>query len=101
MANVVINQIAALPEEITLADKNAIEAARSAYEALTPSQQAFVTNLDKLLEAEARLTLAGAKAAAGLLALTDYTTVSWHALSEALDLPEDTTEQVEAKTAAI
>lgn len=50
----VIKQINALPEaeDVTIRDKDAIEAARAAYEALTDDQKAQVTNLDKLVAAE-------------------------------------------------
>lgn len=49
--------ITALPnvEQITLADKTAIEAARTAYNALSAAQKALVTNLTELTAAEARL----------------------------------------------
>ncbi len=42
-------------EDLTLDDMDDVEAARDAYEALTPSQQALVTNLDKLAAAETRM----------------------------------------------
>ncbi len=47
--------INALPEVITLADKEAIEAARIAYEALTEEQKVYVTSLNKLVDAEEQL----------------------------------------------
>lgn len=52
VANKVIAKIDALPEIVSLSDKDAIEAARSAYEALSDSQKALVTNLAKLEAAE-------------------------------------------------
>lgn len=50
----VINMIDALPaaEDITVLDKDAIEAARAAYDALSAKQKAQVTNLEKLVAAE-------------------------------------------------
>ena len=52
--NDVIEKIDAIGE-VTLASEEAITAARAAYEALTETQQAQVTNYDKLTAAEARL----------------------------------------------
>ncbi len=54
-AQKVVDQIAALPVAITLDDKSAVTAARSAYNALTDAQKALVTNLAKLQEAEATI----------------------------------------------
>ena len=56
-AQVVIDQIAALPsvDALTLEDTEAVEAARLAYDALTPAQQSFVTNYQTLLDLEAQL----------------------------------------------
>ncbi len=54
-AQAVIDKIAALPETVTLNDEAAVVAARTAYDDLTDSQKALVTNLDKLLAAEAQL----------------------------------------------
>jgi len=59
----VITLINALPADVTLGDKAQIESARAAYEALTDDQKAFVTNLDKLTDAETALE-AAEKAAA-------------------------------------
>lgn len=47
--------IDALPDEITLQDEAAVNAAREAYDALTEGQKAYVGNLEKLLQAEARI----------------------------------------------
>ncbi len=44
--------INAIPETVTAADRAAIEAARKAYDALTPLQKVFVTGLEKLEKAE-------------------------------------------------
>ena len=44
-----------LPEDITLDDRAAVEAARAAYEALTDAEKELVTNLDRLEAAEAEL----------------------------------------------
>ena len=46
-----------LPEEITLEDKEVIEAARSAYTALTKDQKVLVTKLNVLEEKEAELVV--------------------------------------------
>ena len=54
----VISQIAALPSQITLADKDAVEAARAAYDALTDPQKQLVTNLSTLEDAEAAIAQA-------------------------------------------
>ena len=51
----VIDQIEALPQEITLADKESVQAARAAYDALSVEEQAQVTNLEKLTAAEAAI----------------------------------------------
>ncbi len=51
-AAAVIEAINAFPEYISIDDKEMIAAAREAYEALTPDQQALVNNADKLEEAE-------------------------------------------------
>lgn len=45
-------QIFALPDEITLADEQAVTAAREAYDSLTPEQKQYVQELDKLEQAE-------------------------------------------------
>lgn len=51
-AQTVIDIIDNLPDPITLNDKDAVEAARSAYENLTDTQKQLVTNLGKLTKAE-------------------------------------------------
>lgn len=54
-AQAVIDQIEALPQAVTLADKASVQAARTAYQALTAEEQAQVTNLDKLIAAETQI----------------------------------------------
>ncbi|WP_339162679.1 InlB B-repeat-containing protein [Siminovitchia sp. FSL W7-1587] len=56
-AKEVEEMIAALPdiENVTLHDKEAIEGARAAYNNLTPPQQTFVANIQKLEALEAKL----------------------------------------------
>ena len=54
-ADSVIATIAALPTEVQLTDKAAVEAARSAYDALSEESKALVTNLAKLEAAEATI----------------------------------------------
>ncbi|MBC3889988.1 DUF4430 domain-containing protein, partial [Acetobacterium paludosum] len=56
-AKAVADKIAALPttDALVLTDKTAVTAARSAYAALTPAQQALVTNLNILTVAEAKI----------------------------------------------
>ena len=56
-AQVVIDQIAALPtvENLTLENANAVSAARAAYDALTEAQKALVANYDTLTAAEAKI----------------------------------------------
>ena len=62
----VIAKIAALPSNITLNDKSAVQSARSAYNALSSSEQARVTNRQKLFDAEAKIAqLEADRAAAG------------------------------------
>jgi hypothetical protein len=58
IAKAVTDQIAALPAvaKLVLTDKAVVEAARSAYEALTDKQKALVTNLSTLTAAETKLT---------------------------------------------
>ncbi len=51
-ADAVIATIDALNAEITLADKEAVQGARAAYDDLTAAQKDLVTNLDKLVAAE-------------------------------------------------
>ncbi len=48
-------QIAALPETVTLADKAAVLACKGAYEALTETQRAVVVRYDKVTAALARI----------------------------------------------
>ena len=51
-----IDAINSLPEEVTLAHKSLVEAARAAYELVSSrTQESLVTNLDKLLQAEQRI----------------------------------------------
>lgn len=54
-AEAVIAMIDALPETIALADKAAIESARSAYDKLTATQKEFVTNYNDLTSAESAI----------------------------------------------
>lgn len=56
-ALVVMDLIEALPapEDVTILDRDAIETARAAYEALTEEQKALVENLDKLIACEEAL----------------------------------------------
>ncbi|MBR6547997.1 MAG: hypothetical protein IKT68_00495, partial [Clostridia bacterium] len=51
-AGVVIDKIAALPDEITAADKSAVAAVRTSYSLLTDEQKEYVTNYQKLVDAE-------------------------------------------------
>lgn len=52
-ADEVIDIIDSLPEKITLDDKETVEKARKAYNALTEDQKSLVTNIAKLEKAEA------------------------------------------------
>lgn len=64
--------IAALPKTITISDKAAVEAARAAFNALTPEQQALVINTKILETAEATLAkLENQSAANYVFALID------------------------------
>jgi alpha-tubulin suppressor-like RCC1 family protein/predicted transcriptional regulator len=58
-ANEVIALIDAFPElnGLTLEDEDQVEAARTAYDSLTPDQQALVTNYQELIDAEAKIAL--------------------------------------------
>ena len=52
-----ISAINAIPDNVTLADKALVEAAREAYDRIASyAQRALVTNLDKLLAAEQRIS---------------------------------------------
>lgn len=51
-ANKVISLIKSIPATVTLNDKQTINSARTAYNALTPAQQKLVTNYDRLTRAE-------------------------------------------------
>ncbi|MBR1431385.1 MAG: hypothetical protein IJ585_09195, partial [Ruminococcus sp.] len=63
-ADAVIEKINALPTTVTTADKDDIEAAREAYDALTPAQKEKVGDAaDKLSEAETALSEAQVKEA--------------------------------------
>ncbi len=57
-AQEVISQINALPgaAELTLTNRKAVEAARTAYDALSETEKAAVTNVSKLTAAEAKMT---------------------------------------------
>lgn len=55
MITAVTNVINSIPSTVTLADKNAVAAARKAYDGLTQIQKTLVTNYDKLTKAEAAL----------------------------------------------
>ena len=54
-AQVVIDQINGLPETVSITDKEAVEAALAAYNALTDDQRALVDNVSLLSSADARL----------------------------------------------
>lgn len=54
-AQVVVDLIDALPAPVTLADKDAVSAARAAYNNLTADQKSYVSNYDKLTAAEATI----------------------------------------------
>lgn len=62
-ADKVVNMIESLPSPITLDSKNAVNAARNAYNMLTASQKGYVTNYSKLLAAENRIVELEAEAA--------------------------------------
>ena len=57
-ADVVIQQIAALPDPAGLGDQEAVNAARKAFDALTVAQQNLVTNYEKLQSAEQQIQAA-------------------------------------------
>lgn len=54
-ADAVMSLINALPDPLSLEDKDKVTAARAAYEALTYAQKRLVTNLDRLENAEASI----------------------------------------------
>ena len=56
-ANGVMEQINALPSEITLEQKEQVSAVRTAYDALTEKGKSYVTNLATLTDAEATIAL--------------------------------------------
>ncbi len=51
-AQVVIDKIAALPDTVTVDDKSVVAAVRTSYGLLTDEQKDYVTNYQKLLDAE-------------------------------------------------
>ena len=55
MRLLLINELPGI-DELTLDDKDKVEAARTAYEALTERQQTLVNNLDILENAETRIS---------------------------------------------
>jgi len=70
-AKTVQDAITALPATITLTNKDAVVAAKTAYTDLTANQQALVTNVATLTAAEA--TIAQLEAAAGMLVGEGFT----------------------------
>ena len=96
--NDVIEKIDAIGE-VTLASEEAITAARAAYEALTETQQAQVTNYDKLTAAEARLAdLKAAKAVDDMIdAIGEVTLESEGAIDAARAAYEALTEAQQAE----
>lgn len=54
-ANTVVAKINAIPANLTLDDKDDVNAARTAYNALTSAQKGYVTNYIKLTSAEERI----------------------------------------------
>ena len=85
-AKPVVDAIQALPEAVTAADRDAILAARAAYEALSPDEKTCVPNLDVLQTREAAL--------AGILYQAAYDAATKAA-------QEPTQENVDAARAAI
>ena len=90
-ANAVIDLIDAIDDPVTLSSESGIEAARTAYDALTPAQQTLVTNYTTLTDAEAAFaTLLEAKLSITGLAASDITAtsanISWTADCESYDL---------------
>ena len=101
-ANDVVALFDALPaaDAVTLNDKEAIEAARAAYEALTDEQKALVSpeDLAKLTDAEA--TLAAAEKAAADQEAANAVVVLFDALPAADAVTLDDKEAIEAARAA-
>ena len=56
-AEVVIKMINQLPKEVSLKDKDSVKKAREGYNNLTGAQKEFVSNYDKLLDAEKQIVL--------------------------------------------
>lgn len=54
-AEKVIALIETIPENVTLSDKDIVESVRSAYDALTDTQKALVTNYSDLTDAESKI----------------------------------------------
>ncbi|MDR0425919.1 MAG: bacterial Ig-like domain-containing protein, partial [Clostridiales bacterium] len=83
----VVDLIAALPAvgQLRYADKTAVEAARSAYEALEPSRQGRVDNLDVLEAAEAEILRLGGLVETVLLS-TEPSVKSYERGAAALDV---------------
>ena len=99
-ADAVLALFDALPADITLEDKAAIEAARAAYDALTADQKALVTpeDLAKLTAAEA--ALAAAEKAAADQEAADAVVVLFDALPAVADITLEDKAAIEAARAA-
>ena len=99
-ADAVVALFDALPADITLEDKAAIEAARAAYDALTADQKALVSaeELAKLTAAEEALA-AAEKAAADQKAANDVVAL-FDALPAVENITLDNKEAIEAARAA-
>ncbi|MCL2797542.1 MAG: bacterial Ig-like domain-containing protein [Firmicutes bacterium] len=81
----VIAAINALPGTITSANATAVAAARALFNALTPAQQALVTNLSKLTAAEAALNSGGSLTVTGIT-ITAQPDKTRYKIGEELDL---------------
>lgn len=85
----VISMIDALPEEITLEDEPAVQAARDAYDALTAEQQALVTNYAVLTSAEAALAELKEPTDPAPVYVAEVDGVSYESLDAAIEAAED------------
>ena len=78
--------ISAIPQPPTLADKASIEAIRAAYDELTPTQQAMVTNLQLLINAEAVIAQLMLAINLVIAMIDDFPVVSAITLSDKTDI---------------
>lgn len=91
-ANTVVAKINAIPTNLTLDDKDDVNAARTAYNALTSAQKGYVTNYSKLTSAEERIAALEEEAAEQAVVNAVIATIN--------DIPDNLTLNDKAKVSA-